>query len=608
MLLVAIGARAIAVVQAWRAPFWSTPVMDESAYMRLADAMVKGLAPPNGAYYQAPGYGYFLAAIHAFGGTVVQVKLIQVVLGILNSLLVWKLARRCIGGREAVLAGVLWAVYPIALFHEVLLLKPTLAVCMCLAALVVMPEPYSAVAGAEQRARTSWHGILRGAATGFLLGLAAVIQAELAGVALMLGSAAILRAAPKPRTSPRKPLPAPRRWRPPAAAAIAWSTGAAAFAFVLAIPTFQNSARGGGRVVVAYGGGTNFYIGNHPGADGSYVPLRSFRSDPALEESDAVELAAAALGHRPRPAEVSRYWWRRGVSWWRVEPGAALRLTLKKVALLWGPQEQADVLDSAMAARWMGILRNPVVSPAGVLPLALVGLWLTRRRREPWPARTFVLGSTLMIVPFFVFERFRLPMTPACMPFAAHTVFWLCGAFRTRRFLHAAGGVTAAAALGLGLSFAHVTRERTVMRANVGNMFLLRGRFAAALTEFEAVRAVRPAAWRVEIGIATAQAGLRQRDAALRTLDSVLGKLRAEERSTGRTPREELALCYALAGDLQREAGRPQEAARDYRSALELAPGRPDLTSKLRAAEAAADSTRDRAGGSGAVRASGGNR
>jgi tetratricopeptide (TPR) repeat protein len=148
----------------------------------------------------------------------------------------------------------------------------------------------------------------------------------------------------------------------------------------------------------------------------------------------------------------------------------------------------------------------------------------------------------------------------------------------------------AAAAIAGLLSFAHVTRERAVMRANVGNMFLLRGRYEEALAEFEAVRAARPAAWRVEIGIATAQARLGRTEAALRTLDSVLGKLRAEERSTGRVPKEELLICYTLAGDLELNAGRPLRAAENYRDALELAPGQPALISKLSNAEATADS------------------
>ncbi len=548
--------------------------------------MLAGSAPAHGAYYQAPGYGYFLAAIHGLGGGVVVVKLAQLALGVLNSVLVWRLARKCFDAREAIVAGALWAIYPMALFHEVLVLKPTLAVSLSLLALVVMQAPFAAGMSVQNRGRNSYR---RCAASGFLLGLASLVQAEIAGVALLLW---VLAVAPWRREPPGVPGRRSAANAKPIARATSWiasGVGAASFLLVLAIPTIQNIARGRGFVVVAYGGGTNFYIGNHSNADGSYVGLRSFRSDPTFEEADAVELSTAVLGREPRPVEVSRYWWMRGLAWWREQPWAAFRLTVKKLALLWGPQEQADVIDTGIASRWMGILRNPIVHPRVLLPIALVGLWLTRRRRELWVVRTFVLGSTLMIVPFFVFERFRMPMTAACMPFIAHASIRFWDALRARRIALAAGGLTAAAALAVPLSFAHVQRERAVMRANIGNMYLIQGRYEEALVEFEAVRAARPAAWRVEINMAMAEAKLGRSDAALRTLGSVIAKLRAEERSTGRTPREELVTCYELAGDLELGAARPRQAAENYQKALAFAPAYPTLASKL-AQAAAADS------------------
>lgn len=556
VLAVAVATRAVALVQAQGAPFWSVPVMDEAVAVQLSQALLAGQAPPHGAFYQAPGYAAFLAVVRALGGSIATAKLLQMAAGVASSLLVWELGRRFFGRREAALAGLLWAVYPVALFHELLLLKPTLAVLLSLLALVLITPARAPVPAG----RASW------AAGGVCLGLAAVTQADIAGVALLcLAVSAWASRRGWPGAPPRRSL---------LAAVLGWG-------LVVAVPTAANAWRGGGLVVVAYGGGTNFFIGNHAGADGSYVPLRPFRSDSGLEETDAVQLARAAAGRPLTAPEVSRYWWGRGLSWWREQPGAALRLTVLKLGLVWGPQEQADVLDTALAARFMGVLQNPVVRPAFLLPLALVALWATRRRRELWLLRAFVVASTAVLVPFFVFERFRLPLTAVCLPFGAHALVVLADALRARRLAAAATGLAAAGALALLLGQAHVTREREVMRANLGNMFLARGRHAEALEEFRAVRAARPGAWRVEMNVAFALAGLGRREEALRSLAWVVERLREEERATGLRPVEELVHCHVLAGDLQLSAGRAAEAAASYRAALALLPGHRALVAKL---------------------------
>ena len=48
----------------------------------------------------------------------------------------------------------------------------------------------------------------------------------------------------------------------------------AATALVLAPVALRNRAAGGELVLTTSQAGANFYIGNHPGADGRYQPLR----------------------------------------------------------------------------------------------------------------------------------------------------------------------------------------------------------------------------------------------------------------------------------------------------------------------------------------------
>ena len=65
---------------------------------------------------------------------------------------------------------------------------------------------------------------------------------------------------------------------------------------------------GGGFYLTTSQFGPNFYIGNNPHADGTYLSLRFGRGAPEFERQDATELAERALGRTLSPAEVSSYW------------------------------------------------------------------------------------------------------------------------------------------------------------------------------------------------------------------------------------------------------------------------------------------------------------
>jgi hypothetical protein len=294
----------------------------------------------------------------------------------------------------ACIAACAWALFPAALLQELLVLKTALAVLCVLLAVLAVPWP-------EPSRHATW---MRWSGAGAAVGAAALLRGEWLVLAPVLAFAAWLAAW--------------RRW-PAAPPRLAPVVMLAVTGLAVAVPALQNRARSGDWVLLAYGGGPNFYIGNRPDADGGYMPLRPDRSDPPQEEADAVALASLGLGHAASPAEVSRWWYGRGVAWWREAPLRALRLTGKKWAMLWGPWEMSDVLSTGLAAHWVRVLRDPLATPALWLPPALAGLWLSRRRRDLWPLHAALAAAQLAIVPFFLFERFRLPFVALALPFAA---------------------------------------------------------------------------------------------------------------------------------------------------------------------------------------------
>ena len=472
VLAVAVAIRVWTLLDALRAPFWKVPLVDELAYLQTAARILQHQPPPLGAYYTAPGYAWILGAVLALGLDPQIVKFTQLLVGIASAWMVYRLTARWFSPREGLVAGLLWALYPSALFHELLLLKPTFTVALVVGALLLMSSvPRDGLGGKERWSRT--------VGAGLLLGLATLLRGETLLVGLIL--AGVLA-----RTLRRRRL----AWT----VALGLLAGQAA---VVAVPTALNLARGAGPVVVAYSGGVNFYIGNHPGADGGYLPLIPDRSDARVEERDAVELARRRMGRPLDAAAVSRFWSEEGLRFWREHPGDAVALTVRKLALLWSPQEIADVLSRRLASRWVRSLRNPVIGGGLVLPLALVGLVLSWRRRQAWLARGYLLASEAALVPFFLFERFRLPMIAgAVVPLAAHAVVRAWDAARSRQWKGLVTAVLATAVVGAALSIVQLICTFVIMSVYTR----LQARAAVPLNlRPAAATQQRPGTWRARL-------------------------------------------------------------------------------------------------------------
>lgn len=554
----ALLVRLVVALDARDAPYWTAPTMDEWVYLENAQKMVAGIAPANGAYYVAPGYTWVLAAALKLGGGVLAAKILNLIAGAVSAALVALLAQRFFGGGVALVAGLAWALYPSQLLQELLLQKSALTVLLVLACALCVARsvPAGAVAGHRSSPGKPIRGTGAWGAGGFFLGLAVLLRPELliAGAALTI-AAWVARA----RLWPLAPTPR---------AIVLFLVGLLA---PVTVPTLQNLARSGDLVVAAYGGGPNFYIGNHAGAEGGYEPLRPDRGDPRLEESDAVLLANTATGRMLSPAAVSRYWFRRALSWWRAEPAAAVRLTIKKWALLWGSRELADGVSTRLAGRWVALLRNPIVGPALVLPAALLGMWLLRRRRELWGIHALLVGLQVAIVPFFLFERFRLALVALSLPFASATGAAAVGAIHKRKWWPLVAGIVAVVGTGFALAQAEIPIDENVHRAHLGAMLFEAGRYGEAVQELESVRAASPAYWRIDDNLAAAYAALHDHDQAMAALQRFLRNLQNERATTGLVSEEELTYAHELAGDIELDRKRISQAEEHYQAALQYA-------------------------------------
>jgi hypothetical protein len=216
------------------------------------------------------------------------------------------------------------------------------------------------------------------------------------------------------------------------------------FAIVLVPVAVRNYAVGGGFYVTTSQFGSNFFIGNNPKSDGTYMSLRYGRGAPEYERQDATELAEHALGRTLTPSEVSRYWTDRAMGFISSQPGAWLRLVGRKFLLLWNAGEMLDTESQETYAEWSLPLRiGAWIGHFGILvPFAVFGMWAAwPDRRRLWVFYAMTLAYAASVVLFYVFARYRFPLVPFLMLFAA------AGIARVWQFVGLRAGTEAPAAM-----------------------------------------------------------------------------------------------------------------------------------------------------------------
>jgi tetratricopeptide (TPR) repeat protein len=351
-------------------------------------------------------------------------------------------------------------------------------------------------------------------------------------------------------------------------------------AIVLVPVAARNSYLGGGFFVTTSQFGPNFYIGNNPIADGTYQSLRYGRGAPEYERQDATDLAERAVGRKLTPADVSSYWTANALDFITSRPLAWLKLMGRKVALLWNATEMLDTESQEAHAEWSLPLRlGGAIGHFGVLvPLAVFGVMVTwPLRSRLWVLHAMTLTYAGSVVIFYVFARYRYPLAPLLILFAAAGVVALPALVRARRggLLPALpGGIWTLAAVVASAVFANwpilsPTLMRAITETNLGVALQGDGRLDEATEHYH--RAIALSA-----NYAPAYNNLAT---ALRAKGLLRDAVATYERAIGLRP-EYPEAHYNLANALLDE-GMPGEAAEHFRLALQTIPASADVHNNL---------------------------
>jgi tetratricopeptide (TPR) repeat protein len=566
VFVVALAVRLVHVWQMRRAPFADFLLGDSQSYDAWAQRIAAGDWIGHDVFYQAPLYPYFLALVYTvFGHSLNAVRLIQACIGSGACVLLGAATARLIDpdlrgvNRVGPVAGFALALYAPAIFFDALIQKTVLDVLLvCVSVWIV-----ARLVDAPDR-RLLW------LALGMAMGaLSLTRENALVFIGVLVLWAFLVR--------------------PPLSARIA-TPRVAAFAaglLLLVAPVgIRNSIVGGGFYVTTSQLGPNLYLGNNPHADGMAGALRAGRGSPEYERQDATELAEYAVGRALTPGEVSAYWTGQAVAWIRQNPAAWLKLTGTKFALIWNRAEVLDTESQESHAEWSWPLS--LLGWFGhfgvLLPLAAIGLYATRAdRARLWVLYAMAGAYAATIVVFYVYARYRYPLVPFVMIFAAAALERMRRAaigFARRpadTALNARAIRTMAVPIAIGTTVAVLSNwpmlsadsMRAMTEHNLGAALQSSGRLDPAIEHYRRALQLKPddVSTYSNLGAALAAEGDR-----MGAVDSYRKALDIDPDFTDAN--------YNLANELLR-SGRGPEAVDHFRRALRGSRGSPDVHMNL---------------------------
>lgn len=434
-------------------PVFTLPIMDALFHHEWAQDIIAGRTKIDDVYFRGPLYPYLLSFLYRVSGESIPFAVFfQHLMGTATCGFIYVLAREYFDRRVSFLAGLGAALYwPFVYFEGDLLIVTTILLLNTISLWLL-----------AKGLRTGSLPALGGA--GLVLGLSAIARPS-----LLIFFPAI----------PLVVFLARKQFAEARAGWVARSAVVLGTTLVAIMPVMiRNYVVARAVVPVAASGGVNFYIGNNPASDGSTAIVPGTRADWWGGYYDAIAIAERDEGRKLDLAEVSDYYFDRGMQYIGTRPGPAFSHMFKKFRFFWAGPERANNKFIYFFWNLAGMKYVPLPGFWLVAPLALLGFILQwRRRRLLAPLYLFVLLYMLGVVAFFVNARFRLPVLPVLIIFAAFAVHYLIQAYRQRTFaIVRAVGILAVAAIWVNIDYLTFAQVRNYSNAfshtTMGNAYM----------------------------------------------------------------------------------------------------------------------------------------
>ncbi|MCG8430151.1 MAG: tetratricopeptide repeat protein, partial [Candidatus Omnitrophica bacterium] len=256
-------------------------------------------------------------------------------------------------------------------------------------------------------------------------------------------------------------------------------------------------------------GGINFFIGNNPSANGSYLSLQNIPDAPIGQSSAALLRAEEESGRKFTMASSNRYWFKQGISFIKTRPLEAAALLLRKMRLFWYHREIPGNVNIYFSKPLVPLLNWPLLTFGMLAPLSILGIYTACRRHNSGTrlCLAFLLSSLVSVVVFFISSRHRLSAVPLLCCFAALAGQSLFNrANRTPPFLRSCALVLTAGIILVFFPLREMNPRSVfwVSHVNIGNRLIEQGDYAQAAGHYQKAASLSPSTPSVQFQLANA--------------------------------------------------------------------------------------------------------
>lgn len=462
IFILALGVRFINLETIKDNPFFNYPIMDEKYHDEWAQEIAQGNLFDRVPYYRAPAYPYFLGlAYRLFGHTYYIPRLIGIIIGALSCMLILLTGKEIFSYKIGALAGLLACFYSMFLYFDAMLLTVYLEIFFSVLATLFLIK--------WLKTRINVLLIL----AGLFWGLASITRPTFL-VCILVFAAYLFVIAHKERLKERL-----KRFILLIACAIP----------IIASVMIINLTIGKDNVPLAWNGGINFYLGNNQAANGWSATSPEIDKTWLGGYKDAIIIAELDMNRKLRFSEVSNYWFRRGLQYIFSQPINWFVLILKKAYLLVSAYEFPNNQSIKTYQSFSPLLRIPLLNFGIVIALAILGFIIAPKQKTTKAALLFLLTYSLTTILFFVPARYRMPLIPLLLIFAAYAIFWIIQELRSKNYKKIAlsGGL-----IVFIFGFVHTDLlnahrdfvDKNVIHATYANHYFDMAQYEKALVEF----------------------------------------------------------------------------------------------------------------------------
>ncbi|MFQ6105300.1 MAG: tetratricopeptide repeat protein [Candidatus Glassbacteria bacterium] len=429
--------------------FFRNALVDEYVYNQMAEAILKGLPEPDGVF-RSPLYPFFLALCYVvFGQSIAVARVIQMIVGGVCTVLLYRLALYIVERRAAILSALIYSIYWPAIYFQ-----GELLIISILCTLLVLTVHFYIRALRRTGVNRSYliSGLLLGASC-LARGTALFFYPVFAFFTLRCGK----------RGKGTKSL----------------LVFTVATVSLILVSGFRNYFRTGEFVLLSSNGAINFYTGNNIEADGINPISPGLKWNKLIKEPVLVGLRTAG--------EQSKYWIRKSLDFIAENPSRFLHLYLKKCYAFWNSFEISNNKDIYYIRSLSRFLSAPLLGFGIIGPLSILSLLFIKRGTSHlkvlWAlVVVYMLGNAF----FFAAARYRMAVVPFIIIIASHAAISLYDTGRRRDWgmVFKSAMVLLAAGLFVNLDPMNLKGSiNTRPHFQTGQLYLMQNRYDEAIQE-----------------------------------------------------------------------------------------------------------------------------